>query len=334
MSSATISTRPRAHHRKVARAAAALVLACAATAAHAAWPEKTIRIIVPGAPGAGPDASTRVIAPLLAESLGQQIVVENRPGASGNLGAELASRAAPDGYTLLTVLATLASNPALMKQVPYDLERSFAPISQTVSAPLVLVGHPSLPARNLKELIALARARPGQIEYASPGTGTISHLAMELFLGMTGTKMLHVPYKGGAQAMSDVIGGHVSLIMLNTLNSLPHLRSGRMRGYGVTGTSRVQAVSELPTIAESGLPGFLAVQWYGFVAPAKTPPEVIARLHGVVTQALKTPALRKHFSADGADAAPSASPEEFAKFVSAEIAKWGKVVRAAGIKPE
>ena len=309
------------------------VFAAPATFA-AAYPDHPIRLIVPSLAGGGTDTTTRIITPRLSEYLGQQIVIDNRGGMSGNLGAELAARAAPDGYTLLATFASHTSNPAVIKNTPYDLERDFAPVSMTVVVPNLLYSHPSLPAKTVKELIAFARARPGQLSYASAGVGSTSHLAMELFLSMTNTKMLHVPYKGASQAAIDVMAGHLPLTFGNIMNALPHTRSGRVRALGVTSAKRVSAAPEIPAIAEAGLPGYEAVQWYGLLAPAGTPRDIIVKLHAGVLRALQDPAVRKRFIEDGAEPSPSATPEDFAALIRVEIAKWAKVVKAAGIQPE
>ena len=317
-------------------AALGLVSFCLAApvALAAGYPEKPVRVIVPSPTGGGTDTSTRIIAPKLAEILGQQMVIDNRPGASGNIGAEVAARAAPDGYTLLAVIASHTSNPAVMRKVPYDLARDFAPISRTVTLPNVLFSHPSLPVKSVKELIAFAKARPGQLQFASAGLGTNPHLAMELFLNETKLKMIHVPYKGVGPALIDVVAGHVPLMMGNILVASPHIRSGRLRAYGVTSARRSMAAPDLPTIAESGLPGYEADQWYGLVAPAGTPREIISRLHGGVVQALQDPVISRRFLNDGAEPTPSRTPEEFGAVILAYLRKWAKVVKDAGIKPE
>ena len=309
-------------------------IAIAAASLAAAYPDHPVRLVVPSLAGGGTDTTTRIIAPKLAEYLGQQIVIDNRGGMSGNLGAELASRAAPDGYTLLATFASHASNPAVIKNTPYDLERDFAPISMTVIVPNLLYSHPSLPAKNIKELIAFARTRPGQLSYASAGVGSTSHLAMELFLSMTGLKMLHVPYKGASQAAIDVMAGHLPMTFGNIMNALPHTKTGRIRALGVTSAKRVSAAADIPTIAEAGLPGYEAVQWYGLLAPAGTPRDIVLKLHAGVVKALQDAAVKKRFIDDGAEPAASASPEDFSTLIRVEIAKWAKVVKAAGIQPE
>lgn len=309
-------------------------LFCAGPQPQAAYPERPIRIIIPSPPGGGTDTSTRSLAPKMSEILNQTIVLDNRPGASGNLGAEIAARAPADGYTLLAAIASHTSNPAVMRKVAFDLARDFAPIARTISLPNMLVSHPSLPARTTQDLIAFVRARPGQLNYASGGIGSIQHMAMELFLVMASLKVSHVPYKGVAPATTDVIAGHVPLLAANMLTLLPHVKAGRLRAYGVTSTARSPAAPDIPTIAEAGLPGYEAVQWFGLLAPAGTPRDIIGRLHGAVVQVLQDSAVREHFVKGGADPTPSTSPEEFAQQIRAEIQKWARVAKAAGIQPE
>lgn len=329
---------PRPVSRWYQRTATMLVAVnlCFATGAAfaAGYPDRPIRLIVPSPPGGGTDASTRMITPKLGELLGQQIVVDNRGGASGNLGAEIALRAASDGYTLLAAIASHTSNPFVMKKVPYDLERDFAPISRTVTVPNVLISHPSLPVKNVKELIAFAKARPGQLQFASAGIGSMPHLMMEFFVSAAGLKMTHVPYKGAGPALADVIAGHVPIMAANILSTLPHVKSRRVRAYGVTSAKRASAAPDIPTIAEAGVPGYEAVQWFGLLAPAGTPRDIVAKLHAAVVQVLNDPGVRKRFVDGGADPTPSASPEEFAALLRAELKKWARVVKEAGIKPE
>ena len=313
-----------------------LILTCAATqgALAAEYPERPIRLIVPSPPGGGTDSSTRMITPKLGEILGQQVVVDNRGGASGNLGAEIALQAPPDGYTLLAAIASHTSNPYVMKKVPYDLERDFVPISRTVTVPNVLISHPSLPAKNVKELIAFAKARPGQLQYASAGIGSMPHLMMAFFVSAAGLEMTHVPYKGAGPALGDVIAGHVPIMAANILSTLPHVKAQRVRAYGVTSAKRASAAPDIPTIAEAGVPGYEAVQWFGLLAPAGTPAPIVTKLHGAVVQALTDPAIRKRFIDGGADPTPSSSPEEFAALIRAELKKWSRVVKDAGIRAE
>jgi len=319
---------------KQAHTIAAACLAIITQVAFAAYPEKPVRLVVPSVPGGGTDTTMRMIAPKLGELLGQQVVLENRGGAAGNIGAEIVARAPPDGYTLLALIASHTINPHIMSKVAFDLERDFTPISLAVTLPNVLVSNPSLPVKTLKELIVFAKARPGQLQYASAGYGSNPHLMMELFTSMAGVKMLHVAYKGAGPAFTDVIAGHVHMMAGNILNALPHIRNGRIRAYGVTSATRSSGAPEIPTLAEAGVPGYEAVQWFGLAAPAGTPREIVNRLHVAVVQALSDPVLSKRFVNDGADPRPSKSPEEFAAFMRSEYKKWGQVVKSAGIKPE
>jgi len=305
----------------------------ALVAAQSNYPARTVRVIVPSAPGGGTDISARILAPQLTQQLGQQFVVENRAGAGTMIGGEAVARAAPDGYTLLMGISTLAINPAMYKKVPYDALKDLAPISQAVSLSNVLVVHPSLPAKSVKEFVALVKPRPGQVNFASAGVGTSPHLSMELFLVMTGVKMLHVPYKGSGPGVTDLIAGHVPVMMPNMLSAQPHIKSGRLRALGVTGSKRAPGAEDIPTIAEAGVPGYEAVQWYGLLAPAGTPRDIITRLHGATVKALQNPEVRQRLLNDGAEPVGS-SPEEFAAYLRSETAKWAKVIQAAGIKPE
>jgi len=311
----------------------ALASATVAAQAQTAYPTRAVRLIVPSSPGGGTDISARILAPQLTQFLGQQVVVENRPGAGTMIGGEAVARAAPDGYTLLMGISTLAINPAMYKKVPYDALKDLAPISQAVALSNVLVIHPSLPPRNLKEFIAFAKARPGQINFASAGVGTSPHLSMELFLVLANLKMLHVPYKGSGPGVTDLLAGHVPVMMPNMLSAQPHIKSARLRALGVTGTKRAPGADDIPTIAEAGVPGYEAVQWYGVLAPAGTPRDIIAKLHAGVVRALQNPDVRKRLMNDGAEPVGS-SPAEFTDYLRAETGKWAKVIKAAGIKPE
>ena len=316
---------------------AALCALCAlfagGEAAAQAWPVKPVRLVVPSSPGGGTDISARLIAPRLSQELGQQVVVENRAGAGTMIGSEAVARAAPDGYTILMGISTLTINPHILRKLSFDAMKDLAPVSQAVVLPNMLVSHPSLPAKSVKELVAFARARPGQLNFGSAGVGTNPHLCMELFLAMTGAKMVHVPYKGVGPASVDLVAGHVSLMMANMLTAGPHMKSGRLRGYGVTGSRRSAAAPGYPTIAEAGVPGYEAVQWYGVLVPAATPREIVTRLHGALARALGDPAMKERFAADGAETIGN-TPEEFAAVMRNDFVKWGKVVKAAGIKPE
>ena len=302
-----------------------------AVQAQGSYPVRAVKLVVPSSPGGGTDISARIIAPSLSQYLGQQVVVENRPGAGTMIGGEVVARAAPDGYTLLMGISTLAINPAIYKKVPYDALKDFAPISQAVSLSNVLVVHPSLPPRNVREFIGFVKARPGQLDFASAGVGTSPHLSMELFLVMAKLKMLHVPYKGSGPGVTDLVAGHVLSMMPNMLSAKPHIQSGRLRALGVTGAQRAPGAETIPTIAEAGLPGYEAVQWYGVLAPVRTPEAIVSKLHAGVVQALQKPDVRKRFMNDGALPVGS-SPAEFAAYIRSETAKWSQVIKAAGIK--
>ena len=301
--------------------------------AQTTYPTRTVRLIVPSSPGGGTDISARILAPQLTQFLGQQVIVENRPGAATMIGGEAVVRAAPDGYTLLMGISTLAINPAMYKKVPYDALKDLAPISQAVALSNVLTIHPSLPSRNLKDFIAFAKARPGQINFASAGVGTSPHLSMELFLVLARLNMLHIPYKGSGPGVTDLLAGHVPVMMPNMLSAQPHIKSGRLRALGVTGTKRAPGADDIPTIAEAGVPGYEAVQWYGVLAPVATPRDIIIKLHTGIVRALQNPEVRQRLLNDGAEPVGS-SPEQFAAYIRSETEKWAKVIKAADIKPE
>jgi len=311
----------------------ALLLAHPAAHSQQAYPARPVRLVVPSAPGGGTDITARIMAPKFTEYFGQQVVVENRAGAATMIGGEVVARSAPDGYTLLMGISTLAINAAMYKKVAYDALKDFAPIAQVVTLSNVLVTHPSLPARNVKELVAFAKARPGQINFASAGVGTNPHLSMELFLSLAGLKMMHVPYKGSGQGIVDVIAGHVPVMMPAVPTALVYIKDGRLRPLGVSGAKRSQAAPDIPTIAEAGIAGYEATQWFGILAPAGTPRAIVDRWHRETVRALKDPEVRDRLVADGADPVGS-TPEEFAAYLRAETIKWAKVVKAIGIQPE
>jgi len=313
--------------------AAMLVTSTPNSEAQPAYPTKPVRIVVPSSAGGGTDIIARIVAPKLTQSLGQQIIVDDRPGAGTMIGGEIVAKSAPDGYTLLMCVSTLATNPVIYRKVPYNAITDFAPVTLVLTASNILVVHPSLPPRTVKELIAFAKARPGQLNFGSAGLGTGPHLSMELFLSMTGTKMVHVPYKGSAPAIVDLVGGQVSVMTATALTGIPHIRAGRLRALGVTGAQRTTAAPDVPTIAEAGVPGYEAVQWYGMVAPANTPREIITRLNRDMLAILEMPDVREKFAADGGDPA-GGSPEEFARYIRSETDKWQKVAKSAGINPE
>ena len=309
-------------------------LLCTATAAQtAAYPTRPVRFIVPSAAGGGTDIIARAISLKLAENLGQQFVVDNRPGAGQMIGIELAAKAPPDGHTILMAASTLAINPVMYKKVSYDPLRDFAPVTQAASLPNVLVVHPSLPVNSVAELIAYAKQRPGQLNFASAGIGTSPQMSIELLKSMAGIDMVHIPYKGTAPGVVDLLAGQVLVMAPNLLTALPHIKSGKLRALAVTSAKRTQALPEVPTVAESGLAGYDSTQWYGVLAPAGTPREIVTRLHDAIVRALRDAEVGKRLAADGAEPVGS-SPEEFAAFIKSESEKWAKVATAAGIKAE
>src|SRR5262245_33552070 len=314
-------------------AVAALVMLQSVGYAQTAYPLRPVRIVAPSASASAADPVARLIAPPLSERIGQQVYVDTRPGAATILGTEAVAKSPPDGHTLLIGLPALAINPSIYKSLPYDGLRDFATITHAVTQPNLFVVHPSLPVKSAKELIALAKARPGELTYGSAGVGAGSHLTIELFLLQSGTRMLHVPYKGPTPGVIDLIAGRVSLMATSTTSLLPHVRSGRLRAIGVSTATRSASLPDVPTIAESGLPGYESAAWFGLMAPAGTPREVIARLHKEIVAILRTPEMKERFAKDGADVVAS-SPEAFDAFIRAEAVKWAKVVKSAGIKPE
>ena len=305
------------------------------TAAHAqpAYPQKQIRMVVPFPPGGGTDILARLFGQKMSETLGQQIIIDNRGGAGGTIGTDIAAKAPPDGYTLILVSGSHAINPGLYQKLPYDSVNDFAPITQIATSPGILVVNPSLPVKSVKDLIALARAKPGQINYASAGSGTPPHLAGELFKVMAKIDMVHVPYKGNAPAFTDVIGGQVSLIFPTMPSAMPFIKSGKLRPIAVTSAKRSPAAPDIPTIAESGLPGYEATSWYGILAPARTPPQIVARLHEVLVSIIGAPDMKDKLAAQGLDPVGN-TPQQFAAVIKSEIVKWAKVVKASGAKPE
>ncbi|HYH43847.1 MAG TPA: tripartite tricarboxylate transporter substrate binding protein [Burkholderiales bacterium] len=317
-------------HTLVAVAAIAGALQVSAATQAQEFPTKPVRIIVPSSPGGGTDILARPLAAQLTERWRQQVIVDNRPGAGQMIGIALVAKAPPDGYTLVMASTPLAINTVLYKKVPYDPIRDFAPITQVAAMPNLLVTHPSLPVRNVKQLIALAKSRPGELAYASSGIGTGPHLSMELFNYMAGIKLQHVPYKGTGPALTDTISGHVQLLMSTLLPPLPHLKTGRMRALAVTSVKRVPSLPDVPTVTESGVPGYEMIGWYGIVAPVGTPPAIVTKLHTDIAAVLLAPETRERLAAEGGEAVAS-KPEEFGAFIKSEIEKFGKVVKAAKI---
>ena len=311
---------------------AAVAIGAHASAAAQAYPQKPIRLVVGVPAGGTTGVVARLVGQKLGEQLGQQVVIENRGGAGGNIGAELVAKAPPDGYTLfLATIGTMTINPSLYSKMPFDTLRDFAAISQLTSMPQLLVVHPSVPVKSVKELIAYAKARPGQLNFASGGAGTAIHLAGELFRTMAGVDMVHVAYKGSAPAMTDLIGGQVTVMFDQILTALPHVQSGKLRALGVTTEKRSPAAPQIPTIAEAALPGYAVTTWHGLLAPAGTPREVVNRLSSETARALQSPDIRDRFAAQGVDPV-SSTPEQFAAMMKSELEKWRKVIAASGTK--
>jgi len=296
------------------------------------YPTKPVHIIVPFAPGGGSDFIGRFIAQKLSERLGQQFIVDNRPGAGGNLGAELAVKSAPDGYTLLLIAGSYTVNPSLYK-LSYDSGNDISPIIQLSQGPFVVAVHPSVPVKTLKELIDLAKKQPDKLSYASAGQGSITHLASELFLDMAKIKIVHVPYKGTGPALNDAIAGNVQLIFGSVSTSLQHIKSGRLRGLAVTTSRRISAAPELPTVAEAGVPGYEVILWHGLVGPKGIPKAIVDRLNSEAGQILKSKTMEDLLAADGVTAA-GGTPEQFQALIKSDIERWRKVVERAGIKVE
>ncbi len=312
---------------------AGLVLAafCGAAAAQN-YPAKTVRMVVGYPPGGPTDVLARIVSQKLTQTWGQQVIVDNRPGASGMIGAEFTARAAPDGYTLLMVPVTYAVTPSLFAKMTYDVEIDLSPVAQVAAAPFILVVHPTLPVKTVKDLIALDRRSPGQINFASASTGGMPHLAGELFNSMTGTKLVHIPYKGAAPATTDLLSGQVTLMFNNMLSAMPQVKAGRLRAVAVTSSKRSAAAPELPTIAET-VPGYEASGWYGAFAPAATSKELIGRLNAEMNRIMKMPDVTQRLAGDGVEAVGT-TPEQFGAYLKQEVAKWGKVVKASGAKAD
>jgi tripartite-type tricarboxylate transporter receptor subunit TctC len=299
----------------------------------AAYPERPLRLVVPYSAGGSTDTVARIVGQRLSERLGQQIVVDNRTGAGTLIGTEIVARSAPDGYTLLMATPPLAVNPSLYSKVPYVLDRDFSAVSNVAASSNLLAVHPALPAVTTRELIALLKANPGKHNYGSSGIGGAGHLAMALFANMAGVDIVHVPYKGGAPAVTDLVAGRLSLMMANLTTAQPHIRAGRLRGIGIGTKSRSPLFPELPTLSESGVPGYEANNWNGIVVPAGTPRAVIDRLHREISAALKDPAIAQRMAGAGLDPIGD-TPQQFAQYLKAEAVKWGALVKSAGIKAE
>jgi tripartite-type tricarboxylate transporter receptor subunit TctC len=296
------------------------------------YPSKPIRLIVPFPPGGSNDIVGRMVGAQLGERLGQSVVVDNRGGAGGTIGSDLAAKAAPVGYTLLLISVAHAFNPAMYKKLPYDPEKAFAPIGMVAAGPVALTVHPSVPARSVEELIALAKANPGKLNYATAGIGSFQHLASELFKLQTGVDMVHIPYKGGGPAMMDTIAGQAQINMASLIQVIPHAKSGKLRLLATSGTKRSSLFPDVPTVAEA-VPGYDATNWWGLVAPAGTPQPILAKLHAELEALLRTDETRKRLESEGADVIRM-TPAEFGRFIAEETQKWAKVVKQAGITAE
>lgn len=305
----------------------------AIAAAPETFPARPIRLISPFAPGGGNDIISRTLGAAVSKGLGQSIVVDNRPGANTIVAMEILARATPDGYTLLTTSSSQATNATLYSKLPYDSLRDFAPVSMVGMSPLVVAVNPALPIKNVSDLVAAAKAKPGSIMYPSAGTGNSTHLSGELFAVMAGVTLTHVPYKGLGPGMLDLMAGRLQVVFATAPSAIPHIKTGRLRGLAVTTAARSNLVPQLPTVAESGVPGYEAGSWYGIISPAGTPRTIVARLNKEITSVLATPEFREQLMAAGADPAPD-TPDAFAAYIKSEIVKWAKVIKLSGAKAE
>jgi tripartite-type tricarboxylate transporter receptor subunit TctC len=319
--------------RRYAPATAGLLAVFSISAVAATYPDRPLRLIVPYPPGGGTDITSRMIARRLSESFNQQVIVDNRSGGAGNLGCEIAARSAPDGYTMLTAGISFAINVSLFSKLGYDPARDFDPVSLVATVPLIAVVHPSVPATSIRELIDLAKARPGTLNYGSGGAGTANHIAGELFKYMTGTDIVHVPYKGGGPAMADIVGGQIQLLFNTISSTVGFMNSGKLRALAVTGKQRSPSVPNLPTVAEAGVPGFEVGAWFGVVVPKGTPRAIINRINGEIVRITRQPETREQFAAQGAEAIGS-TPAELGTHLRGEIDKWARVAKAARLRAE
>ena len=311
----------------------AFVLSCAHAADTGPYPAKPIRLIVPFAPAGSADALARTIQPALSEALGQTLVIDNRPGASSTIGTDMAAKAAPDGYTLVLVTTTHTVNPSLIAKLPFDTFKDFAPVSLVVSQPNILVVHPSVAAKSVKELVAMAKAKPGGMNFASGGNGSSPHLSGELFNIVAGTRITHIPYKGSGPGVTDLLGGHVQMMFAGPLALEQHIKSGRLRPLALADKRRSTILPDVPTMAEAGFPGVETGTWYGILAPARTPPAVVAHVQREIVRILQAADLKTRILNQGVDIVAS-SPADFEKFIIAEVAKWSRVVKAAGVRAD
>jgi tripartite-type tricarboxylate transporter receptor subunit TctC len=322
--------------RVLARLAAAMVLVLAGAAAAVAqtWPTRPIRVIVCYAPGGVTDVIARLVSQPLSEALGQSIVVENKPGANGMIGSEIVAGSAPDGYTLLMYVDGNTVLPSIMKKMPFAPLKAFAPITVLGRGSHVIVAHPTLPVRSLAELIAYAKAHPGELSYASPGLASPQSLSLEAIKKASGIDIVHIPYKGGGQAIADVASGQVKIGVLGMAPTLPHIKSGKLLALAVTGGKRSPLLPDVPTVAEAAVPGFETVQWQGIAAPAGTPPQVIGRIHDELVRIMATPAVVERLKSIGMDNSTSPTPDDFRQLIESDLKRWPAIVQAAGIQPE
>ena len=297
------------------------------------YPSKPIRLVVPFAPAGSADALARTIQPALSEALGQTLVIDNRPGASSTIGTDMTAKAAPDGYTLVLITTTHTVNPSLIARLPYDTVKDFAAVSLVVSQANILVVHPAVAAKSVSELVALAKAKPNTVNFASGGNGSSPHLSGELFKIVAGIQIAHIPYKGSGPGVTDLLGGHVQMMFAGPLALEQHIKSGRVRALAVADKRRSAVLPDVPTMTEAGFPGVETGTWYGVLAPARTPRNVIARVHGAIVRIMQQPELKSRILQQGVDIVAS-SPEEFEKFIIAEVAKWSRVVQAAGVRAD
>jgi len=309
------------------------LLFLAAQALAQSYPVKPIKVLVGVPPGGPTDAVARAVQPELSEALGQQIVIENRPGASAAIATDLVAKALPDGHTLAFIYITHVTNPTLIAKLPYDTVRDFIPVSMVGRQSMVLLANPAFPASSVADLIAAAKASPGKLDYGASDPGSAPHLAAELFKKMSGTDITPIYYKGTAPAMTDLIAGHIPLMFISNISALPHVKSGKLKALAVTGAQRTTLLPEIPTVAESSLAGYEVYGWYGFAAPARTPRPIIERLHAEVVKLAQNPKMKARLASQGLELVGS-SPEEFDTFIRAEITKWSAVLKAAGLKPE
>ena len=330
----TCLTQYRMHALSVVLVVAQAALSPIVVAAEStAYPARPIRLVVPFAPAGSADALARTIQPALSEALGQTVVIDNRPGASSTIGTDMAAKAAPDGYTLVLITTTHTVNPSLIAKLPYDTVRDFAPVSLVVSQPNILVVHPAVPARSVKELVALAKGKPNSLNFASGGNGSSPHLSGELFKIVAGVEITHVPYKGSGPGVTDLLGGHVQLMFAGPLALEQQIKSGRLRALAIADKRRSAVLPDVPTMTEAGFAGVETGTWYGILAPARTPPATVALIQRAIVRILQAPELKARILNQGVDIVGS-SPAEFEKFIIAEVAKWSRVVKTAGIRAD